>query len=282
MNTLEHIPVVAPLDGEHALHAVQILPPVVQENAEPVVDEIEVHLTVHGKADARHGVVVVVVAVAVAVLAAHLALGTVVGVSVVVRVGVRVGMARVVALRVLALALSVVRVTVIVRVRVRVRLGLLLDHVLHAVEVEAADAEDKVEVHLRVLGALDGGELVDGAHAVLDGADLSLLDEVSLVHHQTIGERDLLEGLVDDTLGLLLVEVQHCVLGVDEGDHAIEAEGIEKVGLEVESLDDGSGVGKTSSLDQDVVELPLPLVHELAEHVDKVAAHGAAQATVVE
>ena len=133
-------------------------------------------------------------------------------------------MARVVALRVLTLALSVARVVVIVRVRVRVRLGLLLDHVLHAVEVETTDAEDKVEVHLRVLGALDGGELVDGAHAVLDGADLSLLDKVGLVNHQTIGERDLLEGLVDDTLGLLFVEVQHSVLGVNEGDHTVEAE----------------------------------------------------------
>ena len=72
------------------------------------------------------------------------------------------------------------------------------------------------------------------------------------------------------------------MLGVNEGDHTVEAEGVEKVGLEVERLDDGSGVRKTGSLDKDVVELPLPVVHELAEHVHKVTTHGAAQATVVE
>jgi hypothetical protein len=74
MYALEHVAVVAPLDGEHALHAVKILPVVVQEHPEPVVDDVEVDLSVHGEADARHGVVVDVVAMTVTVFAAHLAL----------------------------------------------------------------------------------------------------------------------------------------------------------------------------------------------------------------
>ena len=160
--------------------------------------------------------------------------------------------------------------------------GLGLNHVLHAVQVKPADAEHEVEVHPRFFRALDGGKVVDGLHARLDGLELRLRHEVSLVHHEPVGERHLLQGLIDHALGLLLVQVPHRVLGIHEGHNAVQAKRVQQVGLEVKGLYDGRGVRQTGGLDQDVIELAFPLRHQFAEHVHQVAAHRAAQATVVQ
>jgi hypothetical protein len=132
------------------------------------------------------------------------------------------------------------------------------------------------------LRALDGGEVVDGLHARLDGLELRLGHEVRLVHHEPVGERHLLQGLVDHAFGLLLVQVHHRVLGIHEGHHAVQAKRVQQVGLEVKRLDDGRGVRQTGGLDQDVIELAFLFRHQFAEHVHQVAAHRAAQASVVQ
>ena len=50
--------------------------------------------------------------------------------------------------------------------------------------------------------------------------------------------------------------------------------------IDEERLRDRAGIGQPGRLDQDVVELVLPL-HQVAEDADQVAAHGAADAAVV-
>ena len=60
VHALEDVAFVASLDGEHALHAVQVFPSIVQQESEPIVDEIEVEIAVEGERDAPDGVVVVI------------------------------------------------------------------------------------------------------------------------------------------------------------------------------------------------------------------------------
>ena len=142
-------------------------------------------------------------------------------------------MARVITLRLFTLFLPV-------PVRVLSLRG--LDDVLHAVEVETADAEHEIEIHHGVFGALNRREVVDGAHARLHGAKFRFSHKISFVHHDTVSERDLLQGFVDHPFRLHFVEVHHRVLGIYQRHHAVQAKGVQKVRLEVKGLDDGRGV----------------------------------------
>ena len=108
MHALEHVAIIASLDGKHAFHTEEILPSVVQEHAEPIIDKVKVNLAVHGEANARHCVIVHVMAMTVTVFAAHLALRLRLS-RFAVGVGVGMGMrvARVVALRIHTLRFAV-------------------------------------------------------------------------------------------------------------------------------------------------------------------------------
>jgi len=156
------------------------------------------------------------------------------------------------------------------------------DDVLDTVEVETADPEHKVEIHVGLLCTLDAGKVVDGAHTVLNAEELRLVHQVGLVEDETVGERNLFEGLVHYAFGLLLVEVHHGMLCVHEGDDAVKAQRVQQVGLQIKGLNDGSRIRQTRGLDQNVIELALLLSHESTEHINQVAANGAAEATVVE
>jgi len=70
---LENVTFVATLNGEHALHAVEVFPTLVEEKTEPVVDEIEIEVALEGEGDAADGVIVDVVRMRVAVFAADFA-----------------------------------------------------------------------------------------------------------------------------------------------------------------------------------------------------------------
>mmetsp|Transcript_3845 Transcript_3845/g.15524 ORF Transcript_3845/g.15524 Transcript_3845/m.15524 type:complete len:212 (-) Transcript_3845:272-907(-) len=166
------------------------------------------------------------------------------------------------------------------RVRLAARHERLLHGVLHRVDVEPADAQQVVHGHLRVDGALDGGQRVDGAHALLEALKVSLVDEVTLVEHQPVGEGHLLHRFVDDARGLLLVEVHLGVLGVHERDHAVQHELLVERGIQVERLNHGRRVGQARGLDDDVVEELAALRHHLGERRDEVVAHRAAHAAV--
>ena len=119
-------------------------------------------------------------------------------------------------------------------------------------------------------------------HTVLNAEELRLVHQVGLVEDETVGKRNLFEGLVHYALGLLLVEVHHGMLCVHEGDDAVKAQRVQQVGLQIKGLNDGSRIRQTRGLDQNVIELALPLSHESAEHINQVAANGAAEASVVE
>ena len=142
------------------------------------------------------------------------------------------------------------------------------------VEVERVDVDDLVDAQVALGGAVDLGDTVDGTDPVLEVAEFVRGDEVDLVEQDAVGERDLFLGFGG------VIDVQGDVLGIDDGNDAVEAE----AGLEVlvgeEGLGDGAGIGEAGGLDEDVIEAVATL-EELAEDADEVAADGAAKAPVV-
>src|SRR6185312_15163140 len=63
-----------------------------------------------------------------------------------------------------------------------------------AVEIERAALQHVGDRHLAALGAMQLGIGVDAADAGLDLRKLGLGDEISLVQHDDVGERDLVLG----------------------------------------------------------------------------------------
>jgi hypothetical protein len=150
----------------------------------------------------------------------------------------------------------------------------------HPVEVERPDVEDAVEVDLAVAGAHDRRDRVDLADPPLDLGELVGVDQVDLVEHHPVGERELLDRLVLDALGLVVVEVLQEVLGVDHRDDRVEPQLARDLVVDEERLRHRCRVGEAGGLDHDLVELVAAL-HQVAEDADQVAAHGAADAAVV-
>ena len=113
------------------------------------------------------------------------------------------------------------------------------------------------------------------ADARLDLGKLLCGHEVGLVEQDDVGEADLLAHLA------LVVEVQHDVPGIDDGDDAVELECLLHFLVGKEGLRDGAGIGHAGGLDQDHVELVAALA-ELGQDADEIAAHAAADAAVVQ
>mmetsp|Transcript_7911 Transcript_7911/g.32110 ORF Transcript_7911/g.32110 Transcript_7911/m.32110 type:complete len:237 (+) Transcript_7911:616-1326(+) len=156
----------------------------------------------------------------------------------------------------------------------------VLVHIRHdAVQVEALDAKDLVQVDDRVRGLDDVAELVDGVDLLAHFGLLVRGNEVCLVEQDAVSKGHLLLALVDAVL-LDFVEVQPDVLGVNHCEDRVDVQ----VGLDVligkKGLCNGRGVGETGGLNHDCVELLL-LTHQAVEDADEVAAHRAADAAVV-
>ena len=142
------------------------------------------------------------------------------------------------------------------------------------VQVEGVEMDDLIDRQVRLLGIQDLGHRVHGTHLTLQLGQFVGRHQIGLVEHDAVGEGDLLLGLGG------VVEVQGDVLGVDEGDDAVEAEALLDLVVAEEGLRDGARIGEAGGLDQHVVEL-VPALHELAEDPDEVAPDGAAEAPVV-
>ena len=152
-----------------------------------------------------------------------------------------------------------------------------------AIEVEAADAEDRVDVDLRVTAALQRRDGVDLAQPRLDAHEVGVAHEVGLVEQQPVGERHLRRRLVDDARRLLLVEVLLDVRRVDQGDDAVEPRKLLDRLVDKEGRRHRRRVGHSRRLDDDRVEHQLAGAHARAEPLrkfDEVLAHRAADAAV--
>ena len=131
---------------------------------------------------------------------------------------------------------------------------------------------------------VDRRELVDRAQARLHGFEVLLLrHQVALVQDQSIGEGHLLHTFIFGALRLLLVQVLHDVLRIDQGNNPIELAERRDLVIHKKRLRDRRRVGHARRLDDDRIESQLAGLHtlrELLEHGDQVLPDGAADAPV--
>mmetsp|Transcript_51197 Transcript_51197/g.111560 ORF Transcript_51197/g.111560 Transcript_51197/m.111560 type:complete len:350 (-) Transcript_51197:122-1171(-) len=201
---------------------------------------------------------------------------------------------------------------VVVHVSAWVHVEELGVHLQHTLELEGAQVDQLLRVHLRELRVDDRCVRVDAADAAFQLAqrllhvacagrlhafatgDLgdvpalllacrfggrALADQVALVQDDAVCKRNLLDGLVLRALWLLLVQVLHDVRRVHHGDDPVQA----VLGLDVVIYEEGlrhwCGIGHACSLDQHGVE-ELDLVVHALERLNQVAPHRAAYAAV--
>jgi len=116
------------------------------------------------------------------------------------------------------------------------------------------------------------------AQAMLQLVRFLLLDEIRLGKEDAVGEADLRSRFI------VLVERLLAVLRIDHGYHCVEEELVVDLLVHEERLRHGPRICQSGGLDDHAIELELPLpalLAEVAEDAHEVAAHGAAQATVV-
>ena len=156
-------------------------------------------------------------------------------------------------------------------------------HLERAREVESLDVE-----HLRDVGptwSSAGSARTRAPQPPRRAREARLvLDEVALVEDEPVGERDLLDRLVLDALGLLLVEVLLDVLGVDQRDDAVEPR---KLSCTLSSTKKVCATGAGSAMPVVSMMMPSSLAcrrldraWRACEHDDEVLAHRAADAPV--
>ena len=107
-------------------------------------------------------------------------------------------------------------------------------------------------------GAHYRGELVDRRSRSSTRTRSSSFDEIDLVENHAIGEGDLLDRLVLGALGLLLVQVLLDVLGIHEGDDAVEPRKLLTLSSTKKVCATGGGIGHARGLDQDAHRSSLP------------------------
>ena len=143
-----------------------------------------------------------------------------------------------------------------------------------AVEIEGAALQHVRERHLAALGAVQLGVGVDGADPRLDLGKLRLGNEIGLVEHDDVGERDLVLGF-----GGVLEPVAQ-PFGVGNGHDRVEPGVLLHVLVDEEGLRHRRRIGQPRGLDDDGVELALAL-HQTFEDAHEIAAHRAADAAIV-
>ncbi|MCY1550091.1 hypothetical protein D9M68_863100 [compost metagenome] len=83
---------------------------------------------------------------------------------------------------------------------------------------------------------------------------------------------------------MVLVQLRHRMLGVDQRDDRIQQVGLADLFIDEEGLSHGRGVGQPGGLDDHAVEARAAVLatrRQLAEDAHQIAAHGAADAAVV-
>ena len=122
-----------------------------------------------------------------------------------------------------------------------------------AVEIEGAALQHVGQRHLAALGAMQFGIGVDGANPRLDFGELGLGNEIGLVEHDDVGERDLVLGL-----GRVLEPVAQ-PFRIGHRHHGVEPRMLLHVLVDEEGLRDRRRIGEAGGLDDDGVELALAL-----------------------
>src|SRR5437870_511527 len=146
------------------------------------------------------------------------------------------------------------------------------------VEVETADIENVLDRRIAEMDFPYGGPRIHLREALSQHFLLGFRHEVGLGHENPVGEPDLLLGLVE------LVELPRGVLCVHQSDDAVQKIIVADLLVDEEALSDRARIGHARRLDDHALEFelagiaPLP---ELPQDTDEVAAHGAADATVV-
>mmetsp|Transcript_10131 Transcript_10131/g.30018 ORF Transcript_10131/g.30018 Transcript_10131/m.30018 type:complete len:243 (-) Transcript_10131:349-1077(-) len=126
--------------------------------------------------------------------------------------------------------------------------------------------------------------LVDAANLALHLFQVLRRHKVRLVEQDPVSKAHLLDGLVHNAIRLLLPEVLHAMLGVDDRQDAVEGHvALHKV-VGKESLRDRRWISKACRLDDDAIQrftLAGCLLVELLQASDEVTPHGAADTAVV-
>ena len=143
-----------------------------------------------------------------------------------------------------------------------------------AIEIERAALQHVRQRDLAALGAMQLGIGVDGADPRLDFGQFGLGDEIGLVEHDDVGERDLVLGF------RRVLEPVAQPFGVGHRHDRVEPRVLLHVLVDEEGLRHRRRIGQAGGLDDDGVELALAL-HQAVEDAHEIAAHGAADAAIV-
>ena len=126
---------------------------------------------------------------------------------------------------------------------------------------------------VRPLAAHDLRHAVHVLEPSLEPVERLTVDEVRLVEHKDVRERDLLRAFIASAELLLDVGC------VDERDDPVKRELRANLVVHEEGLSDRAGIGEPRGLHQHIVKL-VSALHEIAEHANQVSAHRAADAAV--
>lgn len=165
-----------------------------------------------------------------------------------------------------------VAIAFVVMVMMMVLFGWGGDDFQRGIEREAADLEDGFDGDGGAESRDDAGLRVGLPDFGFKGAEGGFVHKIGFIEKNQIGEGDLLDGFA--------FPVVRNVERVHHGDNAIEGEGVLHFIIHKEGLNDRSGIGQSSSFDEDVIEA-VPAAGKASEDADEITADGAAEAAVV-
>mmetsp|Transcript_171503 Transcript_171503/g.549705 ORF Transcript_171503/g.549705 Transcript_171503/m.549705 type:complete len:239 (+) Transcript_171503:381-1097(+) len=160
----------------------------------------------------------------------------------------------------------------------------LVDLLQHLVQREGLDAQQEIHVAHGILCSPNLRRLVDGTNFPVHLLQVLRVNQVGLVQKDAVCERDLRYGLVDDTLRLLLAQMFQAVLGIHDGEDAVQHHVVLHELVREEGLGHRRRVGQARRLDDDAVErlaLASGLPVELLQARNEVAPDCAADAPIV-
>ena len=147
-------------------------------------------------------------------------------------------------------------------------------HRQRAIEIESADVEHTLDGDIGIAGSENFRSAIDRTNTSLDTLELRFAHEIDLVEQDHISESNLLAGL------LHFIEMLLDVMRINDGDDRVEQELLLKLIVEEKRLRDRTWIRHAGRFDDDVVEL-IATLEELPQNAQQVAAHGAADASVV-
>ena len=157
------------------------------------------------------------------------------------------------------------------------KVGCVRENGLH---IEGITLEDCFEGGTGALGFNDRGKLIELGEPCLEGLLLVLGDKIDLVEQDLIGKGHLLLRFIDGTLGLDLVQVLINVFAISETNDGIDAIVIGHLGVSLDRVDNGRGVGEAGGLQKDGIEL-LAALGKLTKSADEISTDGTAHTSVV-